>query len=141
MCLGKANRRKAWNYTLRAAILCFNSNLFEEAVVLLKTLHRSKRSWRDTTSVLFVIDVGIGKMKQLHDPSSSLLLPEAELEPFQQSLSLSLSALSRLKNQLENSPQESLLHRLFGRCSLTQDVESGIFFKRTNRVAPLELQT
>jgi hypothetical protein len=143
MCLGKVNRRKAWNYTLRAAILCLNSNLFQEAVTLLRTLCLLKPPSSERISVLFVVDVGIGKIKQLYDPSSRSS-PQPEDEQFQHSLSLSLSALSHLKNQLVNAPQESLCHRLFGRCSLTQELENicdGIFSKKFNRVAPLGLGT
>lgn len=136
MCSGKVNRRKAWNYTLRAAILCLNSDLFQEAATLLRTLQNLKPSANDRISVLFVIDVGIGKIKQFYDSS--------EDEQFQHSLSLTLSSLSLLKSQLANCPPETLFHRLFGRCYLTQEFESisrGFFLMKSKRVAPHDLST
>ena len=71
--------------------------------------------------MLFVIDVGIGKMKQFDVEDGDLT-------------SLSLSALYCLKSQLINTPRENIFQQIFGLFQF-QDLSLGMS-KKLSRIAP-----
>jgi hypothetical protein len=113
MCSGKGSKTKAWHFTLRAVILCLNSNLFREAISYLQNLLHFKPSSHDLNSVLFVIDIGIGKIKQWDGDHTDEDDEDESCRYHSDNASL-LASFSELKEQFKTShPENSFFSQIF----------------------------